>query len=115
MLLVVARGFPRCKPNRIPGKMPEDKMLENKMSENGKPDKMPDNVTGTLTLTGSGPFMSQFTHTHTHTHTHTPVAKSFQLHSYLILYLEFACDQGTVKAQILKKSSRYSTLNYTTA
>ena len=45
ILLVVARGFPRCKPNRIP-----DKMLENKMSENGKPDKMPDNLTGTLTL-----------------------------------------------------------------
>ena len=32
-----------------------------------------------------------------------PVAKSFQLHSYLILYLEFVCDQGRVKAQILKK------------
>ena len=51
-ILVVARGFPRCTPNRIPGKMPEDKMLENKMSENGKPDKMPDNnLTRTLTLT----------------------------------------------------------------
>ena len=61
---MVARGFPRCKPNRIPDKMPEDKMLENKMSENGKPDKMPDNLTHTLTLTGSGPFMSLFTHTH---------------------------------------------------
>ena len=49
-MLVVARGFPRCKrfkPNRIPGKMPEDKMLENTMSENGKPDKMPDNLTRT--------------------------------------------------------------------
>ena len=44
--LVVARGFPRCKPNRIPDKMPEDKM-----SENGKLDKMPDNLTRTLTLT----------------------------------------------------------------
>ena len=69
-ILVVARGFPRCKPNRIP-----DKMLENKMSENGKPDKMPDNLNRTLTLTliGSGPFMSLFTLTHTlsislHTH-----------------------------------------------
>ena len=59
---MVARGFPRCKPNRIPDKMPEDKMLENKMSENGKPDKMPDNLT--RTLTGSGPFVSVFTHTH---------------------------------------------------
>ena len=37
LLLEVARGFPRCKPNRIVGKM-----LENKMSENGKPEKMPD-------------------------------------------------------------------------
>ena len=36
-ILVVARGFPQCKPNRIPGKMPEDKM-----SENGKLDKMSD-------------------------------------------------------------------------
>ena len=51
--LVVAHVFPRCKPNRIPDKMPEnkmskngkpDKMPENKMSENGKPDKMPDSV-----------------------------------------------------------------------
>ena len=32
--LVVAHVFPRCKPNRIPDKMPE----------NGKPDKMPDSV-----------------------------------------------------------------------
>ena len=32
-----------------------------------------------------------------------PEAKSFQLHSYLILYLEFVCDQGTVKSLILKK------------
>ena len=32
--IVVARGFPRCKPNRIPDKMPEDQM-----SENGKPTK----------------------------------------------------------------------------
>ena len=47
--------------------MPEDKMLENKMSENGKPDKMPDNLTRALTLTSSGPFISLFTHTHTHT------------------------------------------------
>ena len=39
------------------------------------------------------------------TFTPGPVAKSFQLHSYLILYLEVACDQGTVKAQILKKQS----------
>ena len=38
IILVVARGFPRRKPNRILGKMPEDKMLQNKMSENGKPD-----------------------------------------------------------------------------
>ena len=45
--------------------MPEDKMLENKMSENGKLDKMPDNLTRTLALIGSGPFMSLFTHTHT--------------------------------------------------
>ena len=60
---VVARGFPRCKPNRILDKMPEDKMLENKMSKNGKPDKMPDNLN--RTLTGSGPFMSLFTLTHT--------------------------------------------------
>ena len=30
--------------------MPEDKMLENKMSENGKPDKMPDNLNRTLIL-----------------------------------------------------------------
>ena len=37
-ILVVAHGFPRCKPIRIPDKMPE-----NKMSENGKPVKMPDN------------------------------------------------------------------------
>ena len=37
--LVVAHVFPRCKPNRI-----SDKMPENKMSENGKPDKMPDSV-----------------------------------------------------------------------
>ena len=37
--LVVAHVFPRCKPNRIPDKMPE-----NKMSENGKPGKMPDSV-----------------------------------------------------------------------
>ena len=59
---MVARGFPRCKPNRIP-----DKRLENKMSENGKPDKMPDNLNRILTLTGSGPFMSLFTLTHTHT------------------------------------------------
>ena len=51
LILMVARGFPRCKPNRIPDKMPEDKMLENKVSENGKPDKMPDNLTRTLTLT----------------------------------------------------------------
>ena len=36
-----------------------------------------------------------------------PVAKSFQLHSYLILYLESACDQGTVKPLILKKHSLY--------
>ena len=36
---MVARVFPRCKPNRIPDKMPE-----NKMSEDGKPDKMPDSV-----------------------------------------------------------------------
>ena len=72
---MVARGFLRCKPNRIPDKMPEDKMLENKMSEdkvlenkmseNGKPDKMPNNLNRTLTLTGSGPFMSLFTLTHT--------------------------------------------------
>ena len=48
-ILVVARGFPRCKPNRISGKVSEDKMLEDKMSENGKPDKMPDNLTRTLT------------------------------------------------------------------
>ena len=48
--LVVARGFPRCKPNRIPDKMPEEKMLQNKVSENEKPDKMPDNITRTLTL-----------------------------------------------------------------
>ena len=61
-ILVVARGFSRCKPNRIPDKMPE-----NKMSENGKPEKMPDNLNCTLTLTGSGPIMSLFTHTHTHT------------------------------------------------
>ena len=59
---MVARGFPRCKPNRIP-----DKRLENKISENGKPDKMPDNLNRILTLTGSGPFMSLFTLTHTHT------------------------------------------------
>ena len=45
IILVVARGFPRCKPSRIP-----DKILENKMSENGKPDKMPDNLNRTLTL-----------------------------------------------------------------
>ena len=38
-------------------------MLVNKMSENGKPDKIPDNLTRTLTLTGSGSFMSLFTHT----------------------------------------------------
>ena len=38
---MVARGFPRCKPNRIPDKMPE-----NKMSENRKPDKMPDKLSG---------------------------------------------------------------------
>ena len=44
IILVVARGFPRCKPNRIPDKMPEDKMLENKMSENGKLDKIPYNL-----------------------------------------------------------------------
>ena len=31
--------------------MQEDKMLENKMSQNGKPDKMLDNLTRTLTLT----------------------------------------------------------------
>ena len=37
LLPVVTRGFLRCKPNRIP-----DKMLENKVSENGKPDKMSD-------------------------------------------------------------------------
>ena len=43
---MVARGFPQCKPNLIP-----DKMLENKMSENGKPGKMPDNLNRTLTLT----------------------------------------------------------------
>ena len=43
--LVVARGFPRCKPNQILDKMPEVKI-----SENGKPDKMPDNLTRTLTL-----------------------------------------------------------------
>ena len=49
--LVVACGFPRCKPNCIPDEMPEDKMLENKMSENGKPDKIPDNLNRTLTLT----------------------------------------------------------------
>ena len=36
--------------------MSEDIMLE---------DKMPDNLTRTLTLTGDGPFMSLFTHTHT--------------------------------------------------
>ena len=51
VLLVVARGFPRCKPNRIPDKMPEDKMLENNISKNGKPDRMPDNLTRTLALT----------------------------------------------------------------
>ena len=47
-ILVVARGFPPCKLNRIP-----DKMLDSKMSENGKLDKMPrpDNLTRTLTLT----------------------------------------------------------------
>ena len=46
-------------------------MLENKMSENGKPDKIPDNPyhKHNLTLTSSGPFMSLLTHTHTHTHT----------------------------------------------
>ena len=37
-------------------------MLENKMSENGKPDKMPDNLN--RTLTGSGPFMSLHSHTY---------------------------------------------------
>ena len=36
----------------------------NKMSENIKPDKIPDNLNRTLTLTGSGSFMSLFTHTH---------------------------------------------------
>ena len=43
-------------------------MLDNKMSENGKPDKIPDNPyhNHNLTLTGSGPFMSLLTHTHTH-------------------------------------------------
>ena len=46
IILVAARGFPRCKPNRIP-----DKMLENIMSENRKPDKIPDYLTRTLTLT----------------------------------------------------------------
>ena len=48
-LLVVSRAFPRCKANWIPDKMPEDKMLENKISENGKPHKMPDNLNRTLT------------------------------------------------------------------
>ena len=37
------------------------------MSENRKPDKMPDNLTSTLT--GSDPFMSLVTRTHKHTHT----------------------------------------------
>ena len=64
---MVARGFPRCKPNRIPDKMPEDKMLENKMLENGKPDKIPDNPyhNHDLTLIGSGPFISLLTRKHT--------------------------------------------------
>ena len=64
---MAARGFPRCKPNQIPDKMPEDKMLENKTSENGKPDKIPDNPyhNHNLTLIGSGPSMSLVTHTHT--------------------------------------------------
>ena len=67
--LVFARGFPRCKPNRIPDKLQEDKMLENKVSENRKPDKMSDNLNRTLTLTGSGPFMSLFTLSLSLTHT----------------------------------------------
>ena len=41
-------------------------MIEDKMSENGKQNKMPDNLN--RTLTGSGLFMSFFTLTHTHTH-----------------------------------------------
>ena len=42
-------------------------MLENKMSENGKPDKIPDNPyhNHNLILIGGGPLMSLLTHTHT--------------------------------------------------
>ena len=85
--LVVVRGFLRCKPNRIPDKLPEDKM-----SENGKPDKLHDNLN--RTLNGSGPFMSLFTLSlslsHTHTHTHTLIS----LHSLSLLlnpFLSFCC------------------------
>ena len=77
--LVVARGFPRCKPNRIP-----DKMLENKMSEDGKPDKMPDNLT--RALTGSGPFMSLFTLTHTLYLSTLSLSISTHKHISFILY-----------------------------
>ena len=52
---MVARRFPRCKPNRIPDKMAEDKIPDNPYHNHN------------LTLTGSGPFMSLLIHTHTHT------------------------------------------------
>ena len=78
---MVARGFPRCKPNRIP-----DKRLENKMLENGKPDKMPDNLNRILTLTGSGPFMSLFTLTHTLSPSLYTLSISTQKHISIILH-----------------------------
>ena len=87
LLIVIARGFPRCKPNWIPDKMPDDKMLENKTSENGKPDKMSDNLTRTLTLSGSGPFMSLFTHTHTHTPCLSLYTLSMSTHKHISIIL----------------------------
>ena len=65
---MVARGFPRCKPNRIPDKMPEKK---NAREQNVRKWKTGQSAwllnpypNPNLTLTGSGPFMSLFTHSH---------------------------------------------------
>ena len=93
-ILAVARGFPRCQPNRIPDKMPEDKTPENE-----KLDKMPDNPTctptPTLTAAAGGPFVCLFTHTRTlsislHTLSISPLINTFLSFYTQCLYLSFS-------------------------
>ena len=104
---MVARGFPRCKANWIP-----DKMLENKISENGKPKKMPDNLNRTLTLTGSGPFMSLFTlslslsltHTHTHSLSLSLLINTHSISKSLSLSLTPSLYRHTLPLSLLQKT-----------